>query len=309
MIQREIDVDKLPHYGLRQQIPIKNEITNNYVIINSLKTEQGVGSAFISVINRRQLMKKVKLSQNCTRFQALLIAIQTAFETLTKQMKSLNDITFVCEKSCVNALKEIHSKDLLINQIYEYYYKLHGNHINIYLCYEINDSQINEKLFLCKQLSEDAIHSHNRQVFDLMPIKSAKKKLKNKLINEWNIRWTEGTTGRHTFKYIGSVEERNKIEDKMLFNHKLTQVITNHGNFYSYLKRFGKKDIDSCDTCLGQTEDSDHKIFHCIKFDTQRHELQNKIERNGYNLSNVNHKSFLNKKIISFFIEFIQKII
>ncbi|XP_041630268.1 uncharacterized protein [Drosophila kikkawai] len=55
----------------------------------------------------------------------------------------------------------------------------------------------------------------------------------------------------------------------------LTQVLSGHGCFRSYLKRFGHDAEESCPECgSGITEDAGRVIFDCRRFDEERDELE-----------------------------------
>ncbi|XP_070144946.1 uncharacterized protein [Drosophila kikkawai] len=55
----------------------------------------------------------------------------------------------------------------------------------------------------------------------------------------------------------------------------LTQVISGHGCFRSYLKRFGHETEDWCPVCgSGVVEDARHELFECHRFDHERQKLE-----------------------------------
>ncbi|XP_046868466.1 uncharacterized protein LOC124460910 [Drosophila willistoni] len=59
-------------------------------------------------------------------------------------------------------------------------------------------------------------------------------------------------------------------------NFYLTQLLSGHGCFSSYLKRFNHDESDECTWCgAGIVEDASHVLQHCPRFDVERCRLQN----------------------------------
>src|SRR5271154_2488635 len=82
--------------------------------------------------------------------------------------------------------------------------------------------------------------------------------LKNKrcLLNNWQNNWEHSSKGRATFRFVPKVSYLG-IDNTF----SLTQFLTGHGNFRSYLHRF--KIIDSPSCMCGMDETVDHVLFHC----------------------------------------------
>lgn len=51
------------------------------------------------------------------------------------------------------------------------------------------------------------------------------------------------------------------------------QVLTGHGNFRAYLHRFHLSPKEQCLGCGAETDDPEHKIFHCDRWFREREEL------------------------------------
>ncbi|KFM77363.1 hypothetical protein X975_26456, partial [Stegodyphus mimosarum] len=70
-----------------------------------------------------------------------------------------------------------------------------------------------------------------------MPEKNTSAKVKRM----WQNRWAETTTGHRTFKFYPKINFKLNIR-----NWYITQFLTEHGSFSSYLKRFNFRTSDSC---------------------------------------------------------------
>ncbi|KAH8338801.1 hypothetical protein KR067_010014, partial [Drosophila pandora] len=59
----------------------------------------------------------------------------------------------------------------------------------------------------------------------------------------------------------------------------MTQALSGHGCFRSYLMRFGHEREDGCPSCgRGVMEDAYHVLFDCRRFDEERTNLEESLE-------------------------------
>jgi len=55
----------------------------------------------------------------------------------------------------------------------------------------------------------------------------------------------------------------------------LTQILSGHGCFRSYLKKYGRDARDACPSCgSGIEEDAHHVLFECVRFVEDRIALE-----------------------------------
>ncbi|CAB0040877.1 unnamed protein product, partial [Trichogramma brassicae] len=93
-----------------------------------------------------------------------------------------------------------------------------------------------------------------------------------KTLEKWKTQWSATTKGRWTHRLIPSIAawiERRHGE----VNYHLTQLLSGHGCFRSYLCRTKNDTSSSCPTCHPTVEDVEHVIFHCPRFTSEREEL------------------------------------
>lgn len=89
------------------------------------------------------------------------------------------------------------------------------------------------------------------------PISYIKKELKTELLRTWQKEWEAATVGRLTFDFLPKINT-NFISECAATN----EVLTGHGPFLSYLKKFGKAETDQC-VCGGGKGDSMHYLLKC----------------------------------------------
>ena len=88
-------------------------------------------------------------------------------------------------------------------------------------------------------------------------------------MEEWQRRWDIADKGRCIHRIIPCVLEWTKRRHGLKTFH-LTQVLTGHGCFRSYLKRIGVYESVECPTCPETDEDVGHVLFVCPSFLEER---------------------------------------
>lgn len=109
-------------------------------------------------------------------------------------------------------------------------------------------------------------------------VPAAKKELRQRLRDEslqrWQRRWDGSTKGRWTHRLIPNIRAwvcRRHGE----VNYYLTQLLSGHGCFRSYLHRFGHEASPECSWCGPVFDESpEHTFFICGRFRPERDQLE-----------------------------------
>lgn len=64
----------------------------------------------------------------------------------------------------------------------------------------------------------------------------------------------------------------NRCHGQLSFH--MTQILTGHGCFYTYLYRIGKANTPTCPFCHAEDDSSEHTLQKCSAWDNEREELQ-----------------------------------
>lgn len=119
--------------------------------------------------------------------------------------------------------------------------------------------------------------------YDSLPLelpKSSKRRIaRDRSVAVWQRRWDASQNGRWTHRLIPNLELwLNRRHGEV--DYYLTQILTGHGCFKSYLHRFKHDENPFCSFCAGSViEDAEHVFFICPKFNAERRELSNKLGR------------------------------
>lgn len=299
-IQRPLEVRRIKHSGFQRKIPviINNDInTNNSInaFCESVGISDGVGAGYMIYKDQRLVkQKKIKVSNNCTEFQAKILSVNMCLHYIADNIRTLNDIDiYLKNESVVNALQDYKSTNDLIFNIYEIFYKFLDKNININIIF----SQLSESIEFqsVKTLAEEAIVSHNRIEYEMITKSRIKRLIYQKNVEEWNQRWIESNTGSQTKTFFGTIFDRLIVRKHFKTNFYLTQILTNHGKFNQYLKRFHLIDSPACDYCGYESQDANHKIYYCMKYQDKRNELIASVEANGHQWP-ITSKDLINEK-------------
>ncbi len=157
-------------------------------------------------------------------------------------------------------------------QIFQQIRIAESNNILISFCWNRGHSGVlgNE---IADGLAKPGARSHRSIDYDLIPVSYIKKLIHNKIIDEWNNKWTTAETGSMTRKFFPTVYHR--IETKKFFttDYYMTQLLTNHGKFDEYLTRFQLQNDMTCRHCRTSNGNADHILFQCQYFQQQRLEI------------------------------------
>ena len=105
--------------------------------------------------------------------------------------------------------------------------------------------------------------------------------IKDHYIEKWQDRWDMSDRGRVLYVKIPNVRER--IRNMYNITHYGTQFLTGHGNFRSYLSRFGLCETDKCKWC-GISDTPEHVLYGCWKYTEERVELVRRLSELGIRL-------------------------
>ncbi|KAH8415753.1 hypothetical protein KR222_006686 [Zaprionus bogoriensis] len=90
----------------------------------------------------------------------------------------------------------------------------------------------------------------------------------------WKRSWTASSKGRWTYSLIPEVEPWILRKHGQV-TYYLTKVLSGHGCFRAYLKRFTIEKNDECTWCgRGVMEDAQHVLFECSRLHSQRLQLK-----------------------------------
>lgn len=96
------------------------------------------------------------------------------------------------------------------------------------------------------------------------------------LLNNWQLRWTNSPNLLWTKRLIQDILPWiNRKHGEVDFC--ITQVLSGHGCFRSYLKRFRLTADPNCPHC-DIVDDAEHTVFYCLRWTTEREACSQVIE-------------------------------
>jgi hypothetical protein len=107
-----------------------------------------------------------------------------------------------------------------------------------------------------------------------------------KTMTEWQSRWSSATAGRWTNRLIGDLGPWCSRKHGDL-NFRLTQLLSGHGCFGSFLHRIGKEATEACWHCDSDKDDAEHTLLLCPAWAAQRESLMTTVGANRLDVDMV----------------------
>jgi ribonuclease HI len=304
-VQKAFDLRNALHYANRKPVIVEQTEPQNRTCIytDRSKSNRGVGSGFcVKFIGKPYKSYKYKLAKYCSVFQSELFAIHKALEFITYENYYNIEVTIITDsETALKALNNTCSTTTFVHNIHEMIEKLETRSVRISF-HRIRAHTGNEGNSLADKLAKEAAVCHNRIAYDKYPLSFLKKTIYDKNIEIWDQRWKTTDKALTTTKFFPTIYDRKKVKKYFEPDFYVTQVITGHGKFNEYLKRFKIKDDNNCYEC-GSVDDSEHKVYYCKTYERYRIQLIRDMEMNNIEWPCPQHV-LLNKYIFNSFKHF-----
>lgn len=110
------------------------------------------------------------------------------------------------------------------------------------------------------------------KTFNKLPLSYINNCIHFKTFDLWQKQWDSSIIGRLCHKFIPDIA---KFYNKHLnTNFLFAQLLTGHGNFNAYLKRFALNNEDLRECGTQEIQNTEHYLFNCDKFLDERRQLE-----------------------------------
>ena len=128
----------------------------------------------------------------------------------------------------------------------------------------VNPLQMNPTLERADYLARTAASYNTAIAYNAIPINRGKQLLEEHYIKIWNTTYINSNKASHTKQFIPTIHHRLSLS--LWPNFTLTQFLTNHGNFRSYLHRMKKTALPTCSCPERAVQMARHLITECSLF-------------------------------------------
>ncbi|XP_067131222.1 uncharacterized protein [Centruroides vittatus] len=243
-----------------------------------------VGAAFILYHHNTGSTHRsaFKLGPHCTVPQAEILAIVKAMDHVYSDWFPCNKTITIYTDSmtALNSIFSPHNRGENIAQIHRYLSTNSHKHVISFGWVRGHTGVPGNEA--ADRLGKQAAASSLIPCYNKIPASKIKQWTWEFALSQWQEEWDNGSTGRFTHTFIPNVKERLKWKH-LLPTFSMTQLITGHGNFNSYLKRFHLKDMDICPCDSTSIQDSQHYLWDCEFFTQERVRLMGHVLHAGNN--------------------------
>ncbi|XP_023213788.1 uncharacterized protein LOC111616634 [Centruroides sculpturatus] len=284
------DSDYYENYPTLRDNYLSEDVDSDFSIYtDGSKNLADVGAAFILYHHNTGVTHRsaFKLGPHCSVPQAEILAIAKAMDYIYSEWFRCNK-TITIHTDSTTALHSIFSP--------------HNKGDNILWVRGHTGVPGNEA---ADQLAKQAAASSLTPCYNKIPASKIRQWTLEFALGQWQEEWDNGSTGRLTHTFILSVNERLKWKHfKPTFS--MTQLITGHGNFNSYLKRFHLKNTDICPCNSTSIQNSQHYLWDCELFKQERDRLMGHVFHAGNNWPCPNSRLMEDPNIYRHLIKFLE---
>ncbi|GFU76807.1 homeodomain-interacting protein kinase 2 [Trichonephila clavipes] len=255
----------IPHPSERNAINIvqfSDKSTEDFPVIcytDGSKIDGRVGFAFVVFRSGVEYENfQFRIRDECTVFVAELLCLNFAVKWITEQNSVISEYLICTDSlSSLDYLKCISSSNNIIVEIQKQLKSLRDKNISIDFAFVRGHTDVlgNERVdWLAKAATKRKID------IDVNIPKSFYKKItKERMEKFWNQEYLISNKGSITKKFFPTINKRLSCHH-FCTNYELTQFLTGHSNFKSYLNKFNLVPSSFCGCNIGGEENVEHRI-------------------------------------------------
>jgi len=238
------------------------------IFTDGSKTENHVGSRMIAVKDSKEIhINTQRLSITCTVFQAELCGISMVVDWIQSQGKKTSSYAInVDSKAAILAIANKHTAHPLAVAI-----RMKTTELRISTSITFHWGKGHARLKgneRADYLPKTAASYNTAIAYDAIPIIRGKQTLEDYYTRIWNAIYVNSANASHTKLFIPTIFHRLPLS--LWPSFLLTQFLTNHGSFCSYLHKINKKPSPVCNCPKKAIQTARHLMIECSLFSKDR---------------------------------------
>ncbi|XP_067132776.1 uncharacterized protein [Centruroides vittatus] len=268
--------EKAQNYKVRKDLTVrveKGESQNNdaKIYTDGSKSETGVGAALVVFVEGVKVAhRQYRLNNNCTVYQAELLAIREAVKYYIESMTDKTVLICTDSRSALDALCQYRDTNRITNDIKTMIKQYNGKGTIGFKWVRAHVGVAgNER---ADQLAKEATNKTEID-FTELPASYIKWEIRDSMRRRWQLSWNESDKGRHTYNVLPNIEERLNELKWIPMDFYLTQILSGHAKCMTYFKKTNKHDTEEC-ICGTNRQTVEHLLLECARYAALRTELE-----------------------------------
>lgn len=248
------------------------------IFTDGSKIEGRVGGAITYWKQEVELgQAKFVLPKYCSVYQAELAAIYRATKLISAKAQFTRVAIISDSRAALQTLEDPNNTNPIANQIRMELSNLEEKGVEIKLFWVKAHINIKGNERADALAKEAALKLRTKPAYDAFPLSFAKRQIRIRTVEKWQIRYQEATTGGITKIFFPKVATANRILREIETDNCQAQIFTGHGGFRAYLYKKKLAESPYC-TCDDETEETViHVIEKCPKYHRSRYDCECKI--------------------------------
>ena len=221
--------------------------------------------------DRKPEVRKYKLSDHCTVYQAEMYAIYEAVKWAANRGRNKTTTIFSDSRSSLDALTDRSHNSELGNEIFKTLNSVTGTTEIRFAWIKAHIGIIGNET--ADEAAKKATEKHAAESYSSFPISFAKYHIRTEQWDKWRHEYRTSEQGAMTRLFFPTLDDAKEFRSTTELSFELTQVLTGHSYAKEYLKRFRIIGEESC-PCDNDTQQSlIHLLMSCPKYGAYRRQL------------------------------------
>ena len=248
------------------------------IFTDGSKLENGKTGAAMVIFRgeRRKEVRKFKLADHCTVYQAEMFAIHEAVRWAVTKGNGLSSTIFSDSRSSLDAIKDRSHNSTLGTAIHSMLSEITGRT-------SVNFAWIKAHVGIsgneaADEAAKQATEKHSAPAYISFPISYVKKQVRDEEKTKWRHEYISSVQGSTTRLFLPTLDDARSFVESTELTFEMTQILTGHCFCKEYLKKFKISNSDECPCEKEVVQSVTHLLMSCPRYENYRRQYFDQCE-------------------------------